>query len=50
MLKRPALANEFESLVVVAPPNTLSELRKLIYEEVSSRCAANNGRTLPASQ
>ena len=50
MLKRPALANEFKSLVVVALPNTLGELRKLIHEVVSSRCAANKGRTLPASQ
>jgi protein required for attachment to host cells len=28
MLKRRALANEFDSLVVVAPPRTLGELRK----------------------
>ncbi len=28
LLKRRALANEFESLIIVAPPRTLGELRK----------------------
>lgn len=37
MLKRRALANEFESLIVVASPKTLGELRKHYHKEVSNR-------------
>lgn len=37
MLKRRALANEFESLIIVAPPKTLGELRKHYHKEVSDR-------------
>lgn len=37
MLKRRALAHEFESLVIVAPPKTLGELRKHYHKEVSAR-------------
>lgn len=37
MLKRRALNNEFESLVVVAPPKTLGELRKHYHKEVEKR-------------
>jgi protein required for attachment to host cells len=37
MLKRRALANDFDSLIVVAPPRTLGELRKHYHKEVSSR-------------
>ena len=37
LLKRGALANEFESLIVVAPPRTLGEMRKLYHSEVSAR-------------
>jgi len=40
MLKRRALANDFESLVVVAPPKTLGELRKHYHKEVEKRLAA----------
>lgn len=37
LLKRRALANEFESLIIVAPPRTLGALRKLYHSEVSAR-------------
>ena len=37
LLKRRALANEYEKLVVVAPPRTLGELRKHYHKEVSDR-------------
>jgi protein required for attachment to host cells len=31
------LANEFESLIVVAPPRTLGELRKHYHQELQKR-------------
>ena len=37
MLKRRALANDFESLIIIAPPKTLGELRKHYHKEVSNR-------------
>ena len=37
MLKRRALANDFDKLIVVAPPRTLGELRKHYGKEVSDR-------------
>lgn len=37
LLKRRALSNDFESLIVIAPPRTLGELRKHYHKEVSSR-------------
>ena len=37
LLEKRALANDFESLIVVAPPNTLGELRKHYHKEVSDR-------------
>jgi protein required for attachment to host cells len=37
MLRKHALGNKFESLIVVAPPRTLGELRKHYHKEVSSR-------------
>ena len=40
MLKTRALQGEFESLVVVAPPKTLGELRKHYHKEVEKRIAA----------
>lgn len=40
MLKERALRNEFESLVVVAPPKTLGELRKHYHKEVEKRLVA----------
>jgi protein required for attachment to host cells len=40
MLKKRALNNEFEALVVVAPPKTLGELRKHYHKEVEKRLVA----------
>jgi len=37
VLKKRALANKFESLIVVAPPKTLGEMRKHYHKAVSSR-------------
>ncbi len=37
MLKQRALANEFESLIIAAPPHTLGELRKHYHVEVANR-------------
>ena len=37
LLKKRALAQEFESLVIVAPPKTLGELRKHYHKEVADR-------------
>ena len=37
LLKKRALANDYESLIVVAPPRTLGELRKHYHKEVSDR-------------
>jgi protein required for attachment to host cells len=40
LLKARALRNEFDSLVVVAPPKTLGEMRKHYHKEVEKRIAA----------
>ena len=40
MLRDRALRNDFESLIVVAPPKTLGELRKHYHKEVERRLAA----------
>jgi protein required for attachment to host cells len=40
MLKKRALQNEYESLIIVAPPRTLGELRKHYHKEVQKRLAA----------
>ena len=37
LLKRRALRNDYESLIIVAPPKTLGELRKHYHKEVSDR-------------
>jgi len=37
MLNRRALANDFEKLIIVAPPNTLGELRKHYHKDVAAR-------------
>lgn len=37
MLKRRALANEFEKLLIVAPAGTLGELRRHYHKEVEAR-------------
>ena len=40
MLKARALRNEYDALVVVAPPRTLGELRKHYHKEVERRLVA----------
>lgn len=39
LLKRRALAGAFESLIVIAPPHTLGELRKHYHASVSDKLA-----------
>jgi protein required for attachment to host cells len=39
LLRKRALRNEFESLIIVAPPRTLGELRKHYHKEVAKRLA-----------
>lgn len=46
MLKKRALANEFDKLIVVAPPKTLGELRKHYHKEVESRLAGELAKDL----
>lgn len=46
LLKDWALRNEFESLIVVAPPRTLGELRKHYHSAVSDRLAGEIGKDL----
>lgn len=46
MLNRRALDNEFESLVIVAPPRTLGELRKFYHDEVQRRLIGEVGKNL----
>ena len=46
MLQRWALRNDFESLVVVAPPKTLGELRKHYHKEVEKRLVAEVAKDL----
>ncbi len=45
-LKTRALKNDFEKLIVVAPPKTLGELRKHYHKEVSSRLAGELDKDL----
>jgi protein required for attachment to host cells len=52
LLKERALRNEFESLIIIAPPRTLGELRKHYHKEVSDRLAGEidkdlTGHTVP---
>ena len=46
MLKRRALANEFESLIIIAPPKTLGELRRHYHKEVSNRLTGELAKDL----
>lgn len=46
MLKKRALANDFESLIIVAPPKTLGELRKHYHKEVESRLVGEIAKDL----
>lgn len=52
LLKQRALRNEFESLIVIAPPRTLGEMRKHYHKEVTDRLTAElnkdlTGHTVP---
>ena len=46
MLKRRALRNDYESLIIVAPPKTLGEMRKHYHKEVSDRLAGEIDKDL----
>jgi protein required for attachment to host cells len=46
MLKKRALNNDFESLIIVAPPKTLGELRKHYHQSVSQRLAGEISKDL----
>jgi len=53
MLRRKALGNAFDALLVVAPPRTLGELRKHYHKEVEKRLIGEvdkdlTGHTVPA--
>jgi protein required for attachment to host cells len=46
LLKKRALDNDFESLIIIAPPKMLGELRKHYHKEVSDRLKAEIGKDL----
>ena len=46
MLKKRALNNDFESLIVIAPPRTLGELRKHYHKEVQKRLTGEIAKDL----
>ncbi|WP_425229759.1 host attachment family protein [Sphingomonas sp.] len=46
MLRKRALANDFEQLIIVAPPKTLGELRKHYHKEVEQRLAGELAKDL----
>jgi len=46
LLKRRALKNDYESLIVIAPPRTLGELRKHYHKEVADRLAGELDKDL----
>jgi protein required for attachment to host cells len=46
LLKKRALDNDFESLIIIAPPRMLGELRKHYHKEVSDRLKAEIGKDL----
>ena len=45
-LRKRALSNDFEKLIIVAPPRTLGELRKHYHKEVSGRLIAELDKDL----
>ncbi|WP_340312937.1 host attachment family protein [Rhizorhabdus argentea] len=52
MLRKRALSNNFETLIIAAPPRTLGELRKHYHKEVKERLAGEidkdlTGHTVP---
>jgi protein required for attachment to host cells len=46
MLKQRALRGDFESLIIVAPPRTLGELRKHYHKEVQKRLTGEIAKDL----
>ena len=46
MLKRRAMKQEFESLIIVAPPKMLGELRKHYHKEVTDRLVGEIAKDL----
>jgi protein required for attachment to host cells len=46
MLKMRAFDNDYESLIIVAPPRTLGELRKHYHKEVSDRLSGEIDKDL----
>ena len=46
LLKKRALNNDFQSLIVVAPPRTLGELRKHYHKEVEKRLSGEIAKDL----
>lgn len=46
LLKQRALSNDFESLIIIAPPKALGELRKHYHKEVESRLTAEIDKDL----
>jgi protein required for attachment to host cells len=46
MLNRRALGDEFESLIVVAPPRTLGELRRYYHGELQRRLSGELSKNL----
>lgn len=46
LLKKRALDNDFDSLIIVAPPRTLGELRKHYHKEVAKRLAGEIAKDL----
>ena len=46
LLKQRALRNDFDSLIVVAPPRTLGELRKHYHKEVEKRLSGEIAKDL----
>ena len=45
-LKKRAMAHEFDSLIIVAPPRTLGELRRHYHKEVTDRLIGEVGKDL----
>ncbi|MBV8688141.1 MAG: host attachment protein [Alphaproteobacteria bacterium] len=46
LLRKRALSNDYEQLIIVAPPRTLGELRKHYHKEVEKRLAGEVAKDL----
>jgi protein required for attachment to host cells len=46
LLKRRALANDYEKLIIVAPPTALGEMRKHLHKEVQNRLVGEIAKDL----